>query len=1081
MPETIHPQWLDLEDFVEAFEAAQVRDGNANLEDYLPDSEHPLYRDVLLELVRIDLEYGWQRAQPQPLEAYQQRFPELFQDRDGLRTVAFEEYRLRQQAGENPSPAEYQRRFGGLLADWSDLLHRTDNQANGVTRQRASERQAWDTPGRSISLKAPSWDAAPGSAYRLVKAGRKLPEIGAQFLDFQLIAELGRGAFGKVYLARQRGLANRYVALKIAPDMEVEAQALAQLQHTHIVPIYSVHEALSLQVVCMPYLGSVTLGDLLRTWHERGALPVSGKEFVETLQSCQHRKLDKQRSDPSRAAASGETPEHPEVAARLPASRTGATAQDKLETRSYVQAILWLAVRMADGLAHAHDRGILHRDLKPSNILLTDDGEPMLLDFHLSHDSKRPSGVCAAHVGGTLPYMAPEQLDAFQGGRRPVDSRSDVYAFGVILYELLTGQRPFPMRQGSVDDILPSLIADRLQAPPEVQHLNKAISPAVGAIVHRCLAREPDKRYQTAHQVREDLQRQLNNLPLKHTPEPSLGERLGKWRRRHPRLMSATSVASLAAVVLGVFGGLLLVRDRQQAEVEAMNSFMRLREEMKAIQFFLNSPNAEREHLEEGITLCRQTVDRYHVLDNPSWLEARLVRFLSAQEQASLRDDLGEVLLAWARAILAQADASAASTAHQEQIGFALRLNALAETCYSPSASPRALWLQRGRLMRRAGQDEEGRRLEEEAAKIPLRSARERYLLLSDALDCGKYHEALGLLRATSGRDRENGLSWLLLGNFHKALAQRADAAACYDVAIALAPDSPWGYYHRGIIRLEQHQYRQACSDLDEALRLKPNHGSALINRALAKYGLGQGQEAIADLTRALEEGTPYTRVYFMRSRMRAKMGDLEGARQDHEEGLRRPPHDENDWIARGEARVPQDPQRAFADFEKALELNPRSRAALQDQASVLSENLGRAKESLRFFDRLVELYPDYVLARAGRGVVLARLGQRAAALRDAKEVLARDSQPAFLYQVAGIYALTSRSHPEDRGEAFRLLSAALRSGYGLDLLDKDTDLDPLRVEPEFHRLVEAARALRTGGATPSTAPGRNAQGIAPD
>jgi tetratricopeptide (TPR) repeat protein len=292
-------------------------------------------------------------------------------------------------------------------------------------------------------------------------------------------------------------------------------------------------------------------------------------------------------------------------------------------------------------------------------------------------------------------------------------------------------------------------------------------------------------------------------------------------------------------------------------------------------------------------------------------------------------------------------------------------------------------------------------------------------------------------------------------------LLQPVDAAACYDVAIALGPESPWGYYHRGVLRLEQQNYRQARGDFDEALRMQPKHGSALINRALAKHGLGQYQEAIADLSQAVAEGTPYTRVYFMRSRMRAKAGDLKGARQDHEEGLRRRPHDENDWIARGEARVATDPRGALADFQKALELNPRSRAALQDQASVLSENLGRANESVPVFDRLVELYPDYVLARAGRGVVLARLGQRDAALRDAKESLARDSKPQYLYQVAGIYALSSRDNPTDRCEALRLLASALRSGYGLDLIDKDTDLDPIRAQPEFLRLVEAARALR--------------------
>src|SRR5262249_9393883 len=139
--------------------------------------------------------------------------------------------------------------------------------------------------------------------YGSAKTGTNLPEVGVQFLDFHLTAELGHGAFGKVFLARQGGLANRYVALKIAPDMGIEARALAQLQHTHIVPIYSVHKAGSWQVVCMPYLGSVTLGDLLRTWRGRGALPLSGKELVKSLRCCQRITPD---SAPSRTSETAE-------------------------------------------------------------------------------------------------------------------------------------------------------------------------------------------------------------------------------------------------------------------------------------------------------------------------------------------------------------------------------------------------------------------------------------------------------------------------------------------------------------------------------------------------------------------------------------------------------------------------------------------------------------------------------------------------------------------------------------------------------------------------------------------------------
>ena len=104
--------------------------------------------------------------------------------------------------------------------------------------------------------------------------------------------------------------------------------------------------------------------------------------------------------------------------------------------------------------------------------------------------------------------------------------------------------------------------------------------------------------------------------------------------------------------------------------------------------------------------------------------------------------------------------------------------------------------------------------------------------------------------------------------------------------------------------------------------------------------------------------------------------------------------------------------------------------------------------------------------ARSGRGILYARLGQRELALRDAEETLRRDSSPPRLYQVACIYALTSKDEPEDRAQAFQLLSSSLRQGYGFDLLESDDDLNNLRALPEFRRLVDAAKALRTSFVT---------------
>ena len=117
----------------------------------------------------------------------------------------------------------------------------------------------------------------------------------------------------------------------------------------------------------------------------------------------------------------------------------------------YVQAVVWIASWLAEGLEHAHERGVLHLDLKPANVLMADDGQPMLLDFNLSQPVR---GGHAEFVGGTLPYMAPENLAAYRHGVRGGDARGDIYSLGVMLFELLTGQLPFPIREGVEDEAL---------------------------------------------------------------------------------------------------------------------------------------------------------------------------------------------------------------------------------------------------------------------------------------------------------------------------------------------------------------------------------------------------------------------------------------------------------------------------------------------------------------------------------------------------------------------------------------------------------------------------------------------------
>jgi eukaryotic-like serine/threonine-protein kinase len=1095
-------RWPGINELVEAYESAQARDGRAEIGEYLPSSNHPQFLAAVCELVRVDLEYSWKRGRPNRLEHYQGRFPDLFRDKGLVQEIAFEEYRLRQQAGEDPSPLEYRRRFAVDCLEWpssalnglipereprgpdprtNDAIEEAEGDNEEALQAASAYRsyrisQADDPAGleamfasRRVSrghadLFRDLHRSDPRVADRLARAVEELPRAGSDFLSFHLSAELGRGAFGRVFLARQGDLADRPVALKISANVTEETHALAQLQHTNIVPIHSVHRCGSLQAVCMPYLGPTTLANVLSDLKRHQTLPDSGAGLLSSWNP---------RDRPSARASEevADAAEKSEPAVETPSAAEGRPAVqiERLRGLGYVQAVLWLAARLADGLAHAHERGILHRDLKPANVLFSDDGEPLLLDFNMAADTKLRGHASAAMIGGTLPYMAPEHLEAFHNGGQSVDARSDIFSLGVILYELLTGRHPFPTPRGPVDEVLPQMIADRQVPPPGMRQSNKRVSPAVEAIVRRCLNPDPARRYQTARALQEDIQRHLDDLPLKHTSEPSFRERVGKWVRRHPRLMSATSVGLFATCFLAIVTTGLLVRQGQLRRLEASESFRTLSDEVRQADFLLGSRDADPRQLEEGMALCQNALGRYHVLEDPSWLTSGRARPLADTDRRRLREDIGEILFLWARAVSWQVGTTADASKRAELIAFALRLNTLAEGSYDREAIPRAWWLQRADLEALAGHDSDAQRLREAARAVPLRTPKERLMMISDRLDKSPRRELFAFMRgATSGGrpgvdqlDTSDYASWLMLGNVYVQLSRPDEAASCYGIGISLRPDLYWSYFNRGLLSLEQKDFAQALVDFDRMIALRPDLTVAYINRALARLGLGYYQAAIDDLTRALESSECPTRALFLRARARDRLGDREGAQRDRAEGLRLQPEDELSWITRGLAKLPADPQGALADFDAALELNPHSQPALQNKASVLSEQLGRTEEAVRVLDTAIEHHPDSVNALAGRGVLLGRLGRREAALSDAHAALAIDDSAGTLYQVAGLYALTSRQNPDDRLEALRLMAAALRKDSSwLKVVPTDPDLDAVRDQPDFLELLRASAVV---------------------
>lgn len=1082
---------LDLiDEFVEKFESALASSATTPLAGFLPTKDHLQYAEVLTELVRVDLEHAWESGNPRRIEEYRAEFPELFADPERLAAVAFEEYRLRRHSGESVHPQEYQQNFQLDVSSWPQG-EPTQSLAGGY--------------GPSLTNGAAQGRMA-------------FPGPGDRFAHFTLVRELGRGAFARVFLAVQDDLANRPVALKISAVLRQESHRLARLQHTNIVPVYSIHREGVWHAVCMPYCGSRTLADVLRNLGQRQAIPTTGKELLETV--AQHDDPTVSAIDPVPAndpAAAGDNSldgagTHGGVSgvagsdsflgadgngfgrrsgATIGESSGGQAAPQGTESAreatsmfdgpgttrlpvprcSYVDAVLWIGVRLADGLAHAHDRGIIHRDLKPANVLLADDGQPLLLDFNLAEDRSEFPGELESSCAGTLPYMAPEQIESAKIRQNAATFQSDVYSLGVMLYEMLALRRPFPDYDGEFGDVINRMIQDRRQSRPALREVNPLVSPAVASIVDHCLQADPNRRYKTAHELCEDLQKQLAHQPLTFAKERSWLERLRKFRYRHPRAVPFAALAVVAsfAVILGSF---LTTTMRERTALIAHNTYHDVDQELRSIQFQLNRPTVNSQELEEGIAACRATLDRYSVLDSVDWRRAPLVQALPPKDQDKLGEMLGEILLLWSRTEAGQSEALVQSNARGRSPELALRLNELAGQCFPTDRVPMAVKKQRAELLKGlADGQEEAARLLKEALAQPPKLVRDKYLVAIDNLGRGELRIATDLLRQVTREDPGNGAGWIALGHCRLHQGDYAEAAACYSTCMALWPDSHWSYFNRGLAHLYAGQHEQAVQDFDRAAELNPEMEQAFYNCALAHLGRKEFAHALTDLQVAQDKGAPECRVRFTRSRILRMKGDSRQAMEELQRALELEPEDEEGWIARGLARMSTDPQGALGDFDVALEINPLSRAAMEDKAHVLSERLGMPKQAIEILKQVVSIYPEYSIGHSGMGVLLARRGERDAAHACAKTALTLDTRPEIMYQVAGIYALTSQTTPDDKREALRLLAAAFNQNFGLDLVSGDPDLLPLKGDPDFLRIQEAATTLQRASTGDSTFP----------
>jgi serine/threonine protein kinase len=732
----------------------------------------------------------------------------------------------------------------------------------------------------------------------------QFPSAGEYLGDFMLLAELGRGAQGRVFLATQQSLGERPVVLKVTPCEAREHLSLARLQHTHIVPLYSVQDQLArgLRALCMPYFGGATLAQLL---DDLAALPPAqrtGQDLLVALDALQ-------------AAAPFGVP-------------TAGPARRALARASYVEAVCWVGTCLADALHYAHERGLVHLDLKPSNVLLAADGTPMLLDFHLAQEPLQPDSPAVPWLGGTSGYMSPEQraaLWAVSQGRAvpgPVDRHSDVYSLAVVLFEALAS-RPLivdPRSLASITEMQPSPAKEASTTLPQspraarkqaqasldeqealadpaaaLRRCNGHVSVGLADVIGRCLADDPADRYPDMASLAADLRRHLAHLPLDGVRNRSLRERWQKWRRRRPHgvaLAGMTLAVVTAAVAVGLgaasyFGGraeqarAALKEGRIQAAAGQWDG---------AVQAFQRGLKAARDvplqgdlaaELEQGLHRAEQgqaaaerdaaRTDLHRLTDQVRFLyganhvraerlpalaascralwdnRARIVERLgeggTATVAPAVRDDLLDLAIFWADLQVRLAPPSGKDGARRD----ARAVLAQAESLFgsSPVLDAERVW--------------HGGEPRPVDCALPTRRAEatawEHYALARALLRAGDVDRAADEA-ARAVRMQPQGL-W---PNFYEGLCayrrgRYADAATAFSVCIGAAPQAAGAFYNRGLALAALGEADAALRDYDEALRLDPSLAGAALSRGLLQLRLKRYAAAAGDLRRARAAG----------------------------------------------------------------------------------------------------------------------------------------------------------------------------------------------------------------------------------
>lgn len=728
--------------------------------------------------------------------------------------------------------------------------------------------------------------------------------LGSRYL---IEAEAGEGGMGKVYRARDLDL-DRTIALKIVrPELANDPHALMRLKHE------------------ISLASQISHKNVLRI-HDLGE--AGGLRFV------------------SMAWADGE-----DLGTLM--RRHGILPEER---------ILQLAIEICEGLAAAHEQGIAHRDLKPSNILLDSAGHACIADFGLARtfETEQPLNR-SGEVHGTPRYMSPEQAEG-----KLVDSRTDIYSLGLILYEMATGRIPF--KDDSVFQTLALRVTENPQSP---KMLNPSVSDGLDAVILRCLERDPAMRYGSAREVLSALRQVQANRDLRETRQ---GIR-ATLRMRKAWIYASFGLAAAIALAMIAF---LLVQRNRSIPVPSRGKYIAV----LPFRPLSSDPNLkyEAEGIADAVSARLFSLNGVHTISGPA-----LQRVDLEQTSESIGGQLGANMLV-----------SGTVQGAGDRIQIIVRLEDLQHK--------QQIWSQtytgvRGDLFTLEDEISTGiiaalnitpTTEERERAALPPTqnlAAYDLYLkgrdILKNRVNADGATEALHLFEEACSKDPDFALAWtgvadssLLLyrtmkDNFwaEKALAAAREASRRND-------NLPEVYFALGSVYTATGKNAQAIEEIKKALKLQPNSDDGYIRLGKAYVATGQVDPALAAFKKAVELNPYYWYNYKQLGWAYAQFGRNDDALRAFQRQIELNPKDWSGYNNAGAMYYMQGRWReCIPYFQKAIEMRPTFDA--YSNLGTAYYELGRYGEAIQMSEKAVELNGNSSEALRNLAQAYSRAGEK--------------------------------------------------------------------------------------------------------